>query len=511
MTAKAMSAPAHNDAELVHECLAGNREAFGVIVARYQSLICSLAYSATGSLSRSEDLSQDTFVTAWKQLPELREPARLRSWLCGIARNLISNAQRRAGREPVQFAEPFGPAHEGAATEPSPPEEVITREEEAILWRALGQIPEVYREPLVLFYREHQSVAYVAQALDLSEDAVKQRLSRGRVRLQERVLAFVEGTLERSKPGRAFTLGVMAALPVLHTAIATATAGAAATKGTAAAKSATWLGALGAILTAQVLWFVSSFAFVAFIGGYTGWQMSDRARSPGERVWVARFWRLFVAGMFLCILPVCLLPDSTRLHPRLVVAATWWLGSFYAVLAVTLAAWAWRNHRRIRGRDPDEKPARPKPAAADTGWVAVATVGMAALLTWGSASSHWYKRITSSEVRNMIVGHPEAQYHVLQYASGSSWIDVVVPNSAGLSRYRGVLDGAGWSLLKNSGAAYEVRVQGQDFDLLGWPGRRLGLVSILVVAAGAVILVRAAKDGNTGLPAPRSPATPTMQ
>ena len=66
---------ANGDAELVNASLAGNREAFGQIVARYQSLVCSLAYSATGSLSQSEDLAQETFFAAWKHLADLRESA----------------------------------------------------------------------------------------------------------------------------------------------------------------------------------------------------------------------------------------------------------------------------------------------------------------------------------------------------------------------------------------------------------------------------------------------------
>jgi hypothetical protein len=53
MTTSMMSMAANNDAELVSESLSGNHDAFGQIVARYQSLICSLAYSATGSLSQS--------------------------------------------------------------------------------------------------------------------------------------------------------------------------------------------------------------------------------------------------------------------------------------------------------------------------------------------------------------------------------------------------------------------------------------------------------------------------
>ena len=231
-----MSAAAHNDAELVSESLCGNRDAFGQIVAQYQSLICSLAYSATGSLSQSEDLAQETFLAAWKQLADLREPHKLRAWLCGIARNLINYSLRRQGREPAHAAESLETVAEPPSLEPLPPEQAIGREEEAILWRSLERIPEIYREPLVLFYRKHQSIEAVAQGLELSEDAVKQRLSRGRKLLHERVLAFVEGALERTNPDRAFTAGVLTALPVLATTAKSATVGATAAKSGTAIK-----------------------------------------------------------------------------------------------------------------------------------------------------------------------------------------------------------------------------------------------------------------------------------
>ena len=246
-----MSVAAHNDAELVSESLSGNRDAFGQIVAQYQSLICSLAYSATGSLSQSEDLAQETFLAAWKQLADLREPHKLRAWLCGIARNLINYSLRRQGREPSHAAEPLETVEEPPSLGPLPPEQAIGREEEAILWRSLERIPEIYREPLVLFYREHQSIERVAQDLDLSEDAVKQRLSRGRKLLHERVLAFVEGALERTNPDRAFTVGVLAALPLLAAA-KSATVGATVAKGGTAIKMLFMTKTTQAIIVAAV-------------------------------------------------------------------------------------------------------------------------------------------------------------------------------------------------------------------------------------------------------------------
>src|SRR5438093_8199427 len=236
-----------SDSELVTQSLAGNRDAFGSIVARYQSLLCSLAYSATGSLSQSEDLAQETLVTAWKQLADLREPEKLRSWLCRISRNLTYDALRKEGREPIHKAESLEDIQESPAPEPLPSDYTIGREEEAILWRSIQRIPESYREPLVLYYREHQSVENVAAALELSEDTVKQRLSRRRKLLHEQVLAFVEGALERTRPGKAFTIGVLAALPRFTISAKAAAVGVAAAKGGTSTKAAVAGGLFDAI------------------------------------------------------------------------------------------------------------------------------------------------------------------------------------------------------------------------------------------------------------------------
>src|ERR1041384_557320 len=131
MLTTTVHAAANNDAELVAASLAGNRDAFGQIVTRYQSLICSLAYSATGNLGQSEDLAQETFITAWKHLRHLRERHKLRAWLCGIARNRINNSLRRDGREPVLRADPLESAPESSAREPLPPDSAISKEEAA--------------------------------------------------------------------------------------------------------------------------------------------------------------------------------------------------------------------------------------------------------------------------------------------------------------------------------------------------------------------------------------------
>ena len=126
MTPETMAASADSDAELVSRSLTVSRDAFGELVERYQSLVCSLAYSATGDLSQSEDLAQEPFLTAWKQLGTLRESGKLRSWLCGIARNLIHHSLRKQGREPSHAADTLDAVQDLRATSPLPHDQTIS-------------------------------------------------------------------------------------------------------------------------------------------------------------------------------------------------------------------------------------------------------------------------------------------------------------------------------------------------------------------------------------------------
>ena len=282
------------DAELVAVCLAGDQEAFGRIVERYQRLLCSLAYSATGNLGESEDLAQETFVEGWRQLRALREPEKLRPWLCGILRHKVGRLRRSDGREPSRHAEALDLAEEVPSGEQPVADLAMDKEEQALLWSALERVPELYREPLVLYYREHRSVEHVAAELDLTEDAVKQRLARGRKILQERVLTFVEGALSRSTPGRVFTLGVLAALPEMVTPAKAAGIGAAAVQGGMVAKSTVF-----ASLLASVSGVVS--AVLALRASL------DQARTPRERRAIVRLTAGFFFGAwgFLVMLYLC--------------------------------------------------------------------------------------------------------------------------------------------------------------------------------------------------------------
>jgi RNA polymerase sigma factor (sigma-70 family) len=333
-----MPTAVNSDTQLVEWSLTGDRNAFRQIVERYQSLVCSITYNVTGSLTLSEDLAQETFVAAWKQLSELREPSHLRAWLCGITRFLVGKELRRQGHEPIDAAEPMDTIHDPPAPEPSPAAQAVSREEEAILWRALERIPDAYRQPLILFYREQQSVERVAVELELSEDAVNQRLSRGRKLLHKEVIAFVEGTLARTAPGQEFSVGVLAALPMAAASAASAGAGWGA-KGTTAAKSgflAVWLAPI-----------------IGVVGGITAHWLLVRAAPTDRERRVKRnaFVGIWVFALAWC-LPAQFAMNSLSRHFEWsdqtyfsVMAGFWW---FYAVVAVTLTIVMLRRLLAIR-------------------------------------------------------------------------------------------------------------------------------------------------------------------
>jgi RNA polymerase sigma factor (sigma-70 family) len=340
----------NSDAQLVEWSRTGDRSAFAAIVKRYQSLVCSITYNATGSLSLSEDLAQETFFAAWKQLSDLREPARLRSWLCGITRFLVGKEFRRRGREPLHAAESLDAIQEPASLEASPSMLAVSREEEAILWRALGRIPDAYREPLILFYREEKSIERVAAELELSEDAVKQRLSRGRKLLHEEVVAFVEGTLSRTAPGQNFLIAVLAMLPTVSAAtVGVGMAG----KGTAAAKSGLF-----------AAWLVPLAPFVGVLAGLiTNWLSIRATCTARERRFQTFAFTVLWIFVLAWSLPGQFAIQALRQHYAwstplfyAVMTGFWW---FYAIFVAAFTVLFFRRASALR-RHIEQEPGAPE-------------------------------------------------------------------------------------------------------------------------------------------------------
>jgi RNA polymerase sigma factor (sigma-70 family) len=468
MTAEAMFSAETTDADLVGESLTGDCDAFGHIVTRYQSLVCSLAYSATGNLSLSEDLAQEIFVAAWKQLSALREPAKLRPWLCRIARNHIYDALHKEGREPSHAAEPLETAHALPALEPLPVDRAISEEEEAILWRAVECIPELYREPLILFYREQQSIGAVAQSLELTEDAVKQRLSRGRKLLTEKMAAFVEGALKRTRPGKAFTVSVLAALPLFTTSGKAAVAGAAtAAQSAGATKSAMGLGGLSSVAGAVVGGLAAMLGLKASMDG---------ARSEPERALVMALVRvglLYVFNFAIVLFAFALFGFPLAQSHATAYAAV--IGALAMLYVGGLLGFVWWGRRRLRVL----RCAETGPTPAEFNW-------------------HPRRRAFEYQSRWCLFGLPLlhvkfGDYYAGQFEVACGWI--AIGDAA-----CGVLFAAGWIAFGGLAAGFVGMGLGA-VGLLALGGLASGALAVGSMAFGAVALGWIAAKGATAFSA----------
>jgi RNA polymerase sigma-70 factor (ECF subfamily) len=201
--AVADSAEARPVAELqfIERLRAGEAEAFDRLVAERSADIYALLYRLTEDPEEARDLTQETFLQAFRSIAHFRGDADLRTWLYRIAVNQARNRWRwwrRRRRGATVSLDATDEAHElSLATRlvdehaPNPEARTLAHEREEILLAAVRTLARPYREAVVLRDVEGLSYEEVAAALDISVGTVKSRLSRGRTELRRKL----EGSL----------------------------------------------------------------------------------------------------------------------------------------------------------------------------------------------------------------------------------------------------------------------------------------------------------------------------
>ena len=190
----------------------GDREAFSHLVDATGNLVCSIALAILRDVETSRDVAQDVFLAAWENLRKLRNPASFLPWLRQMTRNRAHHALRSKVRlrRVVSDQESDDLLAATVDARPHAGESLLAAEEQALLAAAIDELPDEAREVVTLYYREGRSVRQVADLLGMREEAVKQRLSRARSRLRQAMLERLGDTLQRTAPGAAFTVGVLA-------------------------------------------------------------------------------------------------------------------------------------------------------------------------------------------------------------------------------------------------------------------------------------------------------------
>jgi RNA polymerase sigma-70 factor (ECF subfamily) len=165
-------------------------------VRRHQRRVFAVAYRILRRHDAADDVAQEAFVRAWRNLSSFDLERPFSPWVCRIAANLAVNEVRspRAREEGL----PEGHAETPAPASGDPLEKVLDAEARQVLDSALREIPEEQRAVFVLRVYEEQSYQEIADALGLSIGTVMSRLSRAREKLRVALRAYLGPALHRA-------------------------------------------------------------------------------------------------------------------------------------------------------------------------------------------------------------------------------------------------------------------------------------------------------------------------
>lgn len=190
-----------DDVELILLCQQGNQRAFDILIKRHQRLITGLVYKMAPDWDNQADLTQEVFIRMWRNIKSLKNPRAFKTWLNQIAKNLFYDELRKRPRQLrlVSMDEPLGndEQEEGAtrdiADSAAGPAEIAERKElETVVQDAMNQLPEHFREAIVLREVEQMSYEEIATLTRTELGTVKSRIARARNKVQGLINPYVE-------------------------------------------------------------------------------------------------------------------------------------------------------------------------------------------------------------------------------------------------------------------------------------------------------------------------------
>jgi len=169
------------DAELADRARRGDRDAFGVLVEKYQGPIYSYTLHFFRNATHAEDVTQETFLRAFRFLHTYDPARRFSTWLYTVARNLCIDWHRGRVRSEHADLESIHPRHLVAAqAHLNPLERLEDREDrERLLW-AVRQLPEKYRTPIILCYMQGLPYQEISEIINISLNNTKIRIFRAK-------------------------------------------------------------------------------------------------------------------------------------------------------------------------------------------------------------------------------------------------------------------------------------------------------------------------------------------
>ncbi|MBX3473843.1 MAG: sigma-70 family RNA polymerase sigma factor [Planctomycetes bacterium] len=163
-----------SDEDIVRRCLAGESSLFEALIKRYERLVYGFVLRKVSDGGTAQDLAQETFLIGFENLSRLKEHARVKSWLMGIAGNLVRDYYKR--RKLAGLPEGF----EGEFVGIDPLQSAEEKERHELLYKAMAKLSERYRAVLIKRYLEGAEYDDIAKDLGLSIGAVEVCMHRAR-------------------------------------------------------------------------------------------------------------------------------------------------------------------------------------------------------------------------------------------------------------------------------------------------------------------------------------------
>ncbi len=186
------------DYQRVKRCRGGDLAAFEELVSHHERGILNFCYRLAGNLEDAKDLTQETFVRAYRSLDRFEPQGKFSTWLYTIARNRCLNflrdqKWRRNGRISLSAETESGRPLEIADSKDRPDQEAERMELKRRIEQAVGSLKEKYRAVIVL--REFHGFSYdeIARILKIRRGTVKSRIARGRLALQVKLRPYLRG------------------------------------------------------------------------------------------------------------------------------------------------------------------------------------------------------------------------------------------------------------------------------------------------------------------------------
>ena len=164
----------------------GDKAAFGKLIEAYQTPVYNLAYRMLNNSGEAEEAAQEAFIRAYTRLDSYKPAHKFSTWMLSITSNYCIDLIRKRRALLLSIDEPL-PAHPALQSEKSkgPESQMVMSEQQEMVQELLQELPEDYRQTVVLRYWYEMSYDEIAEVMNTTVSAIKSRLFRARRLLAE--------------------------------------------------------------------------------------------------------------------------------------------------------------------------------------------------------------------------------------------------------------------------------------------------------------------------------------